>query len=256
MPDLTAFQLRDQIAVVTGAASGIGQALALGLADAGCHLALADLDAAGLAATAEQVRARDRRALVAPTDVTQLAQLEALAASTQQAFGRIDILVTAAGWTGTTPAEAVTEAEYDRTADTLLRGTFFTCQAIGKVMLAQGRGKIITIGSTLAVTAFPGRAVYGALKAAVHQLTRCLATEWGPRGVYVNCVAPCITETPTRRNLFETPGYRDWILREKLLTGRWAQPTDHVGAVLFLASPLSDMVLGHVLFVDGGWTIH
>jgi 2-deoxy-D-gluconate 3-dehydrogenase len=90
----------------------------------------------------------------------------------------------------------------------------------------------------------------------VHQLTRCLATEWGPRGVYVNCVAPCITETPTRRNLFETPGYRDWILREKLLTGRWAQPTDHVGAVLFLASPLSDMVLGHVLFVDGGWTIH
>jgi len=74
--------------------------------------------------------------------------------------------------------------------------------------------------------------------------------------VYVNCLAPCITETPTRRNLFETPGYRDWILREKLLTGRWAQPGDHIGAVLFLASPLSDMVLGHVLFVDGGWTIH
>ncbi len=256
MADYDAFGLRDRVALVTGAGSGIGQALALGLADAGCHLALADLDTAGLMAAADQVRERGQRALAMPTDVRQVAQIEALVEATRAQLGRIDVLVTAAGWTGTTPAEEVTEEEYDHTADTLLRGVFFTCQAVGKVMLAQRQGKIILIGSTLAETAFRGRAVYGALKAGVHALTRALATEWGPRGVHVNCIAPCVTETPTRRNLFDNPDYRRWVLDEKLLTGRWAQPTDHVGAVLFLASPLSDMVLGHVLFVDGGWTIH
>jgi len=217
---------------------------------------LADLDLAGAEDTAARARERGRPALAVQTDVTSLASIETLVAATRREYGRIDVLVTVAGWTGTTPAEAVTEEEYDRTADTLLRGTFFTCQAVGKVMLEQGSGKIITIGSTLATTAFPGRAIYGALKAGVHQLTRGLATEWGPRGVHVNCIAPCITETPTRRNLFEAPGYRDWILNEKLLAGRWAQPDDHVGACLFLASPLSDMVMGHVLYVDGGWTVH
>ena len=256
MGDYSSFQLRDKIAIVTGAAMGIGEVLAIGLAEAGCHLALADLNREGLEAVAERVRSLDRRALVVPTDVTRVADIQAMAERVRQELGRVDVLVNNAGWTSTTPVLEITEEEYDRTVDTLLKGTFFTCQAVGRIMVEQGRGKIINVGSTLAIAAFARRAHYNAAKAGVHQLTRSLATELGPMGVHVNCIAPCVTETPTRRNLFDDPEYREWILREKLLTGRWAQPQDHLGAVLFLASPLSDMVMGHVLFVDGGWTIH
>jgi len=250
------FQLRDKVALVTGPTQGIGEALALGLADAGCHLALASRGVEGLEQVAAKVREREREAFVVPTDVTEVPRIERMAEEVRERFGRIDVLVPNAGWTATTPALEVTEEEYDRTANTSLKGVFFTCQAVGRIMVAQGHGKVVLIGSTLAQTAFVGRSVYCAIKAGIHQLTRALATEWGPKGVHVNCVAPCITETPTRRKLFENPEYRDWVLREKLLAGRWAQPGDHLGAVLFLASPLSDMVMGHVLYVDGGWTIH
>ena len=256
MTDYASFQLRDKVALVTGPTMGIGEALANGLAEAGCHLALASRNREALDRVAEQVRARDRAALVVPTDVTDVPQIRAMAERVRQEFGRIDVLVNNAAWTSTTPALDVTEEQYDRTFDTSLKGMFFTCQAVGRIMVEQRGGKIINIGSTLAVSAFAGRSVYGAVKAGVRQLTRVLATEWGPRGVHVNCVAPCVTETPTRRNLFDNPEYRDWVLREKFVSGRWAQPEDHIGAVLFLASPLSDMVMGHVLFVDGGWTIH
>ena len=254
--DYSSFQLANKVAIVTGPTFGIGETLALALADAGCHLALASRNVPALEAVAEQVRARGRQALVVPTDVTVVPQISAMAAAVHKEFGQIDILLNNAAWTDTTPAVDVTEEEYDRTADTSLKGLFFSCQAVGRIMLEQQRGKIINLGSTLAATGFRGRSVYAAVKAGVHQLTRALATEWGPGGVHVNCVAPCITETATRRNLFADADYRNWILREKLVSGRWAQPQDHVGAVLFLASPLSDMVMGHVLFVDGGWTIH
>jgi 2-dehydro-3-deoxy-D-gluconate 5-dehydrogenase len=256
MADYSSFQLQDKVAIVTGPTQGIGAALVVALAEAGCHLALASRNQQGLEAAAERVRAVGRRALVVPTDLTQVPQIQAMAEKVRQEFGQVDILVNNAAWTATAPALDVTEEEYDRTADTSLKGLFFTSQAVGRIMLEQRHGKIINIGSTLGLTAFAGRSVYGAVKAGVHQLTRALATEWGPGGVHVNCIAPCVTETPTRRNLFANPEYREWILKEKLVTGRWAQPQDHVGAVLFLASPLSDMVMGHVLFVDGGWTIH
>ena len=150
----------------------------------------------------------------------------------------------------------MTEEEWDRTVDTCLKGMFFISQAAGKVMIEQGRGKIVNIGSTFAITAFKTRPVYSIVKAGVHQLTKALALEWASQGVYVNGVAPCITETPSRRNLFARPGYKEWLISEKLPIGRWAQPEDMAGATLFLCSPLSDMVVGHTIMVDGGWTIH
>jgi NAD(P)-dependent dehydrogenase (short-subunit alcohol dehydrogenase family) len=123
-------------------------------------------------------------------------------------------------------------------------------------MIDQGRGKIINVGSTFGKVGFRGRSVYAAVKAGVHHLTRTLALEWASHGVYVNAIAPCATETPTRREIFARPGFREWVTGEMLPIGRWAQPEDMVGAVLFLSSHLSDMVVGHVLMVDGGWTIH
>jgi 2-deoxy-D-gluconate 3-dehydrogenase len=190
------------------------------------------------------------------TDVAEVDQVRAVMEKTKETFGRIDILVNNAGWTGTTPALDVTEEEYDRTMAASLKSVFFASQAAARIMIPQGGGKIINIGSNFGEIAFKSRSVYAAAKAGVHHLSRALSLEWAKDGVLVNVVAPCITETESRKNILERPGYKEWATKEMIPRGRWNQPDDLVGAVLFLSSPLSDMVVGHVLMVDGGWTIH
>jgi len=150
----------------------------------------------------------------------------------------------------------VTEEEWDQTLNTCLKAMFFLSQAAAKIMIPQGGGKIINFGSTFGQVTFKGRSVYAAAKAGVHHLTRALAYEWAEKGINVNAIAPCITETPTRKELLERPGYKEWVLGEMLPIRRWAQPEDFIGATLFLCSALSDMVVGHVVMVDGGWIIH
>jgi 2-deoxy-D-gluconate 3-dehydrogenase len=188
--------------------------------------------------------------------VAQVDQVRAMIDEAQRAFGRVDILVNNAGWTGTTAALDVTEEDYDRTMAASLKSVFFACQAAARVMIPQGGGKIINIGSNFGVVGFQGRSVYAAAKAGVHHLSRALSLEWARQGVTVNVVAPCITETDSRKVILERPGYKEWATTQMLPAGRWNQPDDLVGAVLFLSSHLSDMVVGHVLMVDGGWTIH
>jgi 2-deoxy-D-gluconate 3-dehydrogenase len=168
----------------------------------------------------------------------------------------VDILVNNAGWTCNAAALDTTEEEYDRTMDATLKSVFFACQAAARAMIPKGGGKIINIGSNFGVVAFKTRSVYAAAKAGVHHLSRALSLEWAKQGVTVNVVAPCITETDSRKVILEKPGYKEWATNDMLPIGRWAQPTDMVGAVLFLSSHLSDMVVGHTLMVDGGWTIH
>lgn len=250
------FGLLDKVAVITGPSQGIGRTLAIGLAQAGTHLVLVSRNRPALDEVADEVKALGRQALVIPTDISDVSAVRNMAQQAQEAFGRIDLLVNNAAWTDTVPALEVTEEQWNRTLDVSLKGIFFACQAVGRYMVQQNSGKIINIGSTLGEVAFAGRSVYAAAKAGVHQLTRALALEWAPHGVYVNAVAPCITETPTRRQLMERPGYKEWATGQMLPIRRWAQPNDLLGAVLFLASPLSDMVVGHVLMVDGGWIIH
>jgi len=249
------FGIEDQVAIVSGASEGIGRTLAVALAEAGAHVALASRTQTTLEQVASEVEALGRQALVVPTDLTDVAQIRALVAKVHARFGKIDILINNAAWTATVEALQVTEEQWDRTLDTSLKAQFFLAQAVAQIMIKQGHGKIVNLGSNLAEVAFRGRSVYSAAKAGVHHLTRALANEWAPKGIHVNCVAPCITETPTRRELFERPGYKDWAL-EQLPIGRWAQPADLIGATLFLCSSLSDMVVGHILMVDGGWTIH
>ena len=203
-----------------------------------------------------EIEALGRKAMIVQTDVAQVDQVRALMDKTHSSFGRIDILVNNAGWTGTTPALDVSEEEYDRTMAASLKSVFFASQAAARVMIPQGGGRIINIGSNFGEIAFKGRSVYAAAKAGVHHLSRALSLEWAKQGVLVNVVAPCITETESRKNILERPGYKEWATNEMIPRGRWNQPEDLVGAVLFLSSPLSDMVVGHVLMVDGGWTIH
>src|SRR5918992_5347089 len=259
MPDYSSFGLQDKVAIVTGASQGIGRAIALGLAQAGAHVVLAKHPEGRrdeIKSVQTEIEALGRRAPIVLVDVANVAQVEAMVAQTKEMFGRIDILVNNAGWTGTGPALEVTEEEYDKTMDASVKSVFFACQAAAKVMIPQGRGKIINIGSNFGVIAFNGRAVYAGSKAAVHHLSRALSLEWAKSGVLVNVVAPCITETESRKNILERPGYKEWATTTMIPAGRWNQPEDLVGAVLFLSSHLSDMVVGHVLMVDGGWTIH
>lgn len=249
------FGLEDKVAIVSGASEGIGRTLAVALAEAGAHVAIASRSQHALEEVASEIKALDREALVVPTDLREVDQIRALANKTFTHFGQIDILINNAAWTATVEALQVTEEQWDQTLDTSLKAPFFLAQAVAAIMIEQGQGKIVNIGSNLAEVAFKGRCVYSAAKAGMHHLTRALANEWAIKGINVNCVAPCITETPTRRELLQRPGYKDWAL-EQLPVGRWAQTEDLIGATLFLCSSLADMVVGHILMVDGGWTIH
>ena len=257
--DYSCFGLKDKVAIVTGASQGIGRAIAIGLAQAGAHVVLAKHPGprtAEIQEVKQQIESLGRRALIVPTDVGVLADLQALMDATVTAFGRIDILVNNAGWTGTGDALDVTEEEFDKTVTASLKSVFFASQAAAKVMLPQGSGRIIQIGSNFGVIAFRKRALYAAVKAAVHHLAKSLSLEWARDGVLVNVVAPCITETDSRKNILDKPGYKEWVSEQMIPRGRWNQPEDLVGAVLFLSSPFADMIVGQTLLVDGGWTIH
>ena len=256
--DYSSFGLQDKVAIVTGASQGIGHAIAVGLAQAGAHVVLAKYPSgreSEIKDVQSEIEALGRRSLITRTDVSKVADVNAMVDQAKEAFGRVDILVNNAGWTGNSLALDVTEEEYDATMAASLKSVFFACQAAARVMIPQGGGKIINIGSNFGVIAFKSRSVYAAAKAGVHHLSRALSLEWARQGVTVNVVAPCITETESRKVILERPGYKEWATQQMLPIGRWNQPQDLVGAVLFLSSSLSDMVVGHTLMVDGGWTI-
>jgi 2-deoxy-D-gluconate 3-dehydrogenase len=259
LPDYSSFGLKDKIAVVTGASQGIGRAIGLGLAQAGCHLVLAKYPGPRMheiESLKQEIESLGRQALILIVDVNKVEDCRLMIDQAVTRFGRVDILVNNASWTGTGDALDVTEEEYDKTFDATVKSVFFASQAAAKIMLKQGSGRIIHIGSNFGEIAFKKRAVYAAAKAAVHHMAKALSLEWASQGVLVNTVAPCITETESRKNILERPGYREWATQEMIPRGRWNQPEDLVGAVLFLSSHLADMIVGHTLMVDGGWTIH
>ena len=211
--DYSSFGLQDKIAIVTGASQGIGKAIAIGLASAGAHLVLGkhpDGQDDGIKKVQAEIEALGRKAIIVHTDVSDVAQVRALIDQAKDTFGRVDILVNNAGWTGTTLALDVTEEEFDRTMAASLKSVFFACQAAARVMIPQGGGRIINIGSNFGEIAFKMRSVYAAAKAGVHHLSRALSLEWAKDGVLVNVVAPCITETESRKNILERPGYKEW----------------------------------------------
>ena len=258
-PDYSSFGLQDKVAIVTGASQGIGRAIATALGRAGADVVLAKHPEGRhdqIKEVQAEIESLGRKAPIVLTDVADVAQVRAMVERARDSFGHLDILINNAGWTGTTPALEVTEDEYDRTMASSLKSVFFACQAAARVMIPQGGGKIVNIGSNFGVVGFPGRSVYAAAKSGVHHLSKALSLEWAKQGVNVNVVAPCITETESRKNILERPGYKEWATTTMIPAGRWNQPEDLVGAVLFLSSHLSDMVVGHVLMVDGGWTLH
>lgn len=254
MYDFPRFDLEGRTALVTGAARGLGRAISLALADAGADVALGLRDPATGAELADELKDMGRRTARLAMDVRDLGQVGAAVSEAVAALGRLDILVNNAGLGPANPAEDVTEADYDLTFDVNVKGTFFASQAAGRVMIEQGYGRIVNLGSQAGFVALPTESVYCTTKAAVSHLTRCLAVEWGRHGVTVNAVAPTFIRTPGTEPDLADPEFRADV--EERIAGlhRIGEPMDVAGAVVYLASPAASLVTGTTLLVDGGWT--
>jgi NAD(P)-dependent dehydrogenase (short-subunit alcohol dehydrogenase family) len=248
------FDVQDQVALVTGAARGLGRAVALALAHAGADVALGLRDVSEDAGLAQEIADLGRRALRVPLDISDIAQVRAAVHTMVEHFGRLDILVNNAGVAPGNPAEDVVEHDFDRTVAVNLKGTFFASQAAGRVMISQGGGRIVNIGSQAGAVALPGESVYCMTKAAIAHLTKCLAVEWGPHGINVNCVAPTFIRTPGTEAALSDPAFEADVVQRIAALHRIGEPVDVAGAVLYLCSPAASLVTGHTLLVDGGWT--
>jgi 2-deoxy-D-gluconate 3-dehydrogenase len=249
------FDLSGKVAVVTGAGRGMGRYMALDLARYGADMVLCSRTLSELEQVGGEVEALGRKVLVAPTDVGQIAEIERMAAMAVERFGRIDILVNNAGMNVPQWAEEVTEEAWDRIMNINVKGVFFCAQTVGKVMIRQKKGKIINISSQSGSVGLIKRSAYCSSKGAVNQLTRVLALEWGKHNICVNALAPTFVETPMTRPMLQEKSFRDYVMGNIVL-GRLCKPEDLTGGLIFLASDASDMVTGHILHIDGGWTAH
>ncbi|MFQ5856143.1 MAG: SDR family NAD(P)-dependent oxidoreductase [Anaerolineae bacterium] len=246
------FSLTDQKAIVTGASMGIGRGIALALAHAGADVVVTSRAEERAEPVAAEIRQMGRQALALPLEITALDSIDATVDATLERFGRIDILINNAGINIPEPALEVTEEHWDTVLDTNLKGLFFCSQRVGRVMMDQGRGKIINVASQMGLVGGTLRAAYCSSKGGVVQLTKVLAIEWSRHGVNVNAVAPTFIRTPLTEPMFEDERFYQEVL-SKIPLGRIGEVEDVVGAVVFLASSAADLVTGHTLLVDGGW---
>ncbi len=251
--DAARFDLTGQIALVTGAARGLGNACALALAHAGADVALGLRDEKSAPELVQQIRAIGRRALPLQMDITRRAEIASAVAETVKQFGRIDILVNNAGIGPPNPVEDVTEEDFDYTLAVNLKGTFFVTQEVGRVMIKQRGGKIVNLSSQAGFVGLPTESVYCMTKAAIAHLTKCVAVEWGHYGITVNAVAPTFIKTPGTVKWLKDDAFRNDLL-SKIPIGRVGDPIDVAGAVVFLASPAAALITGATLLIDGGFT--
>jgi NAD(P)-dependent dehydrogenase (short-subunit alcohol dehydrogenase family) len=248
------FDLADSVALVTGAARGLGRSISLALANAGADVALGLHDASSGGDVEREIEAMGRRVLRLQMDVTRLDQVIGAVDDTFAHFGRLDVLVNNAGLGPQNPAELVREEDFDLTVAVNLKGTFFASQAAGRVMIERKGGRIINLSSQAGFVALPGESVYCMTKAAISHLTKCLAVEWGKHNITVNAVAPTFISTPGTSEALADPGFRADVLERIAGLHRVGEPMDVAGAVVFLASPAASLITGDTILIDGGWT--
>lgn len=248
------FDLTGKTVLVTGASRGIGRAIAQACAVSGADVVLGvrnEADAGGLVA---DFKTLGRRAMAVKIDLPDLMEARASVAKAHAAMGRIDVLVNNVGIGPENLAENVTEGDFDLTLDVNLKGTFFVTQAVAKLMMKQGGGRIINISSQAGSVVLKGEAIYCMSKAAINHLTRCLAYEWASYQINVNSVAPTFIHTDGTKPALSDPKFHAHVLGHIPL-GRIGETSDVTGAVVFLASPAAALITGANLLVDGGWSV-
>lgn len=245
-------QLINKVALITGGGRGLGERIALAFADEGVNIAILSEIKPELETVAKKIRAKGQKALVLEADVREPALIKGAVEKTLKTFGKIDILVNCAGIPMVADSTELSVDDFDRCLDINLRGTFLCCQAAGREMIKKKAGKIINIASLHAFAAYPKRAAYVASKGGVVALTRVLGIEWAPYGINVNAVAPGQMYTKMQEELVK----RGVLNLEKIISrtpiGRLVRPEDVLGAVIFLASPESDLIVGQTIIIDGG----
>ncbi len=251
---LDLFRLDGKVALVTGASQGLGRGMALALAEAGADVVLVARNEAALNEVAAAMAQRGRRALPLPADMADPATPQRVVDATVATFGRLDILVPAAGIQIRKPALEMTLEDWDRLMSVNLRAVYFLCQAAARVMIPQGGGKIINIASLTSVTAWPDVSLYATAKGGIVQMTKAMALEWARYNIKVNAIGPGSFHTNLTEALYSNPERAAAITRRMPL-GRPGYPEDLAGAVVFLASAASDYMTGQVVYIDGGWLI-
>ncbi len=247
------FDLKNKIALITGAARGLGKACALALAHAGADIALGLRDVNSAEALEKEIKSMGRNVIRLQMDVSSLQQINKAVENVVEVFGKIDILVNNVGVAPDNPAEKVTEEDFDHTINLNLKGTFFTAQAVGKQMIKQGNGRIINMSSQAGFIALEDESIYCMTKAGINHLTKNLASEWAKYNINVNAVAPTFIETPGTKPWLDDKDFRQSVL-SRIPLGRIGKPMEVAGAVVFLASDAASLITGEIMLIDGGWT--
>jgi NAD(P)-dependent dehydrogenase (short-subunit alcohol dehydrogenase family) len=254
MSEYPSFDLNGQVALITGAARGLGNAISKALANAGADIILGLRDVKSGEQLGREIESMGRKVQKLQMDVTKLDQIESAVKAAVDRFGRIDILVNNAGLGPENPAEDYSEADFDLTVAVNLKGTFFVSQAVGRQMIKQKSGKIINLGSQAGHVALPTESVYCMTKAGIAHLTKCLAVEWGKHNINVNCIAPTFIATPGTEPALADPKFRADVEERIAALHRVGRPVDVCGAIIFLASPAASLITGDTIMIDGGWT--
>lgn len=248
------FDIRGRVAMVTGASKGLGKAMAMGLAKAGAKLALCARNLEDLEKARAEAGSHGAAAGTYAVDVRDRESARAAVAAIVADFGAIDILVNNAGVNVRKPVTQLAEEEWDLVLDTNLKGYFLVAQAVVPHMIRRGRGKVINISSIMGAVALENQVAYASSKGGVVQMTKVMALEWARHGINVNAIGPTYFETPLVATLRNDPE-RFRFINERTPMGRWGQPEELEGTVIFLASRASDFITGQTIYVDGGWTI-
>jgi 2-deoxy-D-gluconate 3-dehydrogenase len=244
------FDLTGRVALVTGGNTGLGQGIAVALAEAGADIAVAGISPA--TETAERVRALGRRCIDIQANLISVEPVQRMLEETLAAYGRFDILVNNAGLIRRADAVDFTEQDWDDVMNVNIKSAFFLCQAAGRHFIANGGGKIVNIASMLSFQGGIRVPSYTASKSGIAGITRLLANEWGGKGVNINAIAPGYMATDNTAQL-RADAERNKAILDRIPAGRWGTPSDLAGAAVFLASRASDYVNGAILPVDGGW---